>query len=446
MGIFSDLPHSTVYFSNLLGTKIFNQHGFLLGEFSDIFVDYENIYPEVLAIQLKKNNKNFYIVWDDIKEFSYKKIVLNEMAEVRHGEVFPRVKSEKEVKKLLSGHYQGETLDYPSLGKTILDRQVVDVSGKKVVRVNDIYFIRVGSHLRITHVAVGFTSMIRRLGYEPFFNFLKKYLPVLKRLVNKEVVINWKFVHAVPGKNIQKNVKLNTSDVYIEQLHPADLADILEDLDSFGRKHIFSQLDPEMKAKTLSEVEEEIQNSLIDDSNPQEIAEIIENMGPDEAADLLHDIDQTKQTEIISKIEDDEHQEEIQELLTYKEDTAGGIMSTESLEVKSNFTKDQIIKQIQENHEDLETVYDIYVTDEKDRLIGTCSLRQLIINRENIEVKDIMETTDMKYMYPDDSWEDVAEFMSKYNLINVPIVEEKDLELLGVVSVDDILPWTLDDN
>ena len=446
MGIFSDLVHSTVYFSNLLGTKIYNQHGFYLGGFNDVFVDYENIYPEVIAIQLKKNNKNFYIVWDDIEKFSYKKIVLKEMADIRQGEVFPRVKSEKEVKKLLSGHYQGETLDYPSLGKTILDRQVVDVSGKKVVRVNDICFIRVGAHLRITHVAVGLTSMIRRLGYEPFFRKMQKVIPQMERFTGNEIVINWKFVHAVPGKNIGKNVKLNTSDSSIEKLHPADLADILEELDSFGRKHIFDQLDTEMKAKTLSEVEDEFQTSLIDEANPDEIAEIIDNMGPDEAADLLHELDETKQTEIISRIEDDEHQEEIQELLSYKEDTAGGIMSTECLQVRSEFTKEQIIELIQNNDEDLETIYDIYVTDDKDILIGTCSLRQLLVQKANITVGDIMETIDMKFLGPDDSWEDVAEFMSKYNLINVPIVTTKDKELLGVVSVDDILPWVLDEN
>ncbi|MDC0255257.1 divalent metal cation transporter [Bacteriovoracales bacterium] len=137
------------------------------------------------------------------------------------------------------------------MGKVILDKQIVDTFGKKVVRVNDLQFIKSGPHLRITHVAIG----IRRLGFENLVDFFIKKINKNSKFLNRETLINWKYVHAVPDKNLQSHIKLNLSNDQLNDIHPADMADILEDLDVHGRKEIFNHLGTQTAAQTLSEIE-----------------------------------------------------------------------------------------------------------------------------------------------------------------------------------------------
>lgn len=426
-----------------MGVKIYNENGQKIGAFSDFFVEYEHIYPLVLAIQYQYKNQYYYVEWDSIKYLSYKKIVVFQDSTIRKGPFYPKVFNKKVLNGMLSHKYENTTVDYPSIGKLILDRQIVDVSGKKVVRVNDINLIKVGKYLRVTHAGVGFRSMIRRLGFESPIDTLIRSIRPKSPYLNSDVLISWKYVHAIPDKSIQKNVKLNVrTDAELQGLHPADLADILEDLDNYGRKQIFEKLDPETAAATLSEIEEDLQVDLIKTEPPEHVAEIIENMGTDEAADLLNDLSETEANDIISKIKDDETQEEIQELLEYEEDSAGGLMSTEVFFVRPDMRKSEILGHIQENYEEFESIYDIYIVDQDRKLIGACSLKDLLIQIEDAPISDIMIKDDIKFLNPDMHWRETAQYMSKYNLINVPITDENK-KLLGIVSIDDILPLTL---
>jgi len=158
----------------------------------------------------------------------------------------------------------------------------------------------------------------------------------------------------------------------------------------------------------------------------------------------LGELEDDQVTEIISKIKDAETQEEIQELLEYDEDSAGGLMSTEVFEISDKLKKSDVLQIIQETFEDLENIYDVYIIDNHSKLIGTTPLAKILIQKEDVAVSEIMNSTDLKYLYADSHWKEVAQYMSKYNLINVPIVD-KQLVLLGIVSVDDILPWLLDE-
>lgn len=444
MGIFKNFPNITVNFSNALGATLYSESGKRLGKLKDFFVDYEEVYPLVIAIQFVRNNQYFYIDWDDIKEFSYKRITIKEGAFEGRSRTYPKTPKNKVITSLLANQFAGKAEEYPPLGKIVLDKQIVDTAGKKVVRVNDIQLIKAGKFLRVTHASIGLRSMLRRLGYErPVDKLVKTFKPHAKYL-KSEVLINWKYVHAIPSRNIQSSVKLNLSNEDIKGLHPADLADILEDLDAHGRDLIFKNLDPKTAAETLSELEEDVQTTLMKKETAEKAAKIIENMDTDDAADILHDLGEAKANAIIDKIEDEETKEEVQELLEYDEDTAGGLMSTEVFDVKEHLKKSDILEFITKEHEDLETIYDLYVTDDSNRLIGTCSLRDLLIHKEDVIISDIMNEDDMKTLPPDTSWKDVASFMSKYNLINVPIID-KEKELLGIVSVDDLLPWLLDE-
>jgi len=444
MSIFKYLPKSVVYLSRLIGVRVFNAEGLYLGEFQDIFVDYENIYPEVIAILIKNRGQFFFTEWDCIESLSYKRIVIKPATVIRHGTTFPKVKQKKVLTSLMAGQFTGDTVDYPPLGKVILDKQIVDISGRKVVRVNDIQLIRVGTILRVTHAAVGIRSLLRRIGYEGILEKLSKYIPIIKRVLLREGLINWKYVHAIPDQSIHKDVRLNLSNTELEEIHPADLADILEHLDARGREQIFKELDPETAAEVLSEVEPEIQSQIMESSDPNTMAEIIEHMSPDEAADLLSELSDSDADEIISNMKDDEAQEDIQDLLEYEEDTAGGLMTTDYFEIAPYATCKDALAKLKEDLENISTVHDIFVVNSAYKLEGICSVYDVMINSEGLRIADLMERDNVFKLSPETHWKEVANLMSKYNLINVPIVDEEDV-LLGVVTVDDILPWLLDD-
>lgn len=444
MALFENLMDSILYLSRLQGTPILSEEQTQIGKLQDIFVDYEEMYPTVLAIQYRHKNQYFYIEWDDIKRFSYKNIIIKNEARLRTGRTYPRVKKRAVLTSLLATQFTGDTIDYPPLGKVVLDKQIVDISGKKVVRVNDINLLRVGRKLRVTHAGIGFRSLARRLGYESIIDLITKIIKPYRSHFLREALINWKHVHAIPDKNIQKDVKLNMSNNELEALHPADLADILEDLDPHARRQIFSYLDAETAAEVLPEVEPDMQASFLQSEDPEKAANIIELMGTDEAADLLADLSEKEADEIISKIDDDEIQEEINELLEYEEDTAGGLMTTEVFQINGEMTGNEIIEYFKNNHEDIESVYDIYIVDEDEKLQGTCSIRQLLINNLNIKIKEIMEVDDIKSLSPNTKWKNIASFMSKYDLATVPILDDNN-ELLGIVCIDDVIPWLLDE-
>jgi magnesium transporter len=436
---FKDLKQITLHFSDTQGMPVFNDQGAKIGKLQDFFIDYEEIYPSVLAIQFKRSGSLFYVNWEDITYFSLKKIIVKKEAFPRRSRTFPKVLNKKTVTSLLANQFIGPTVEYPPLGQIVLDKQIVDTHGKKVVRVNDIQLVRTGKDLRVTHAEVGIRSFVRRLSLEKPIDHLIKIVNPKSKYLSNDSSINWKFVHAIPNRNVQKSVRLNLTNEDLRDLHPADIADILEDLDSHGREMIFSNLDPELAADTLSEIDdEELQVSLLQNENPEKVAEIIENMDTDDAADLLNELDDAKADAIISNIDDIETQEEIQELLEHDEDSAGGLMTSEIFEVEEHLKKSEVLNLIQEKHDEIASFYDIYIVDQNRKLIGTLNIQELLIQKEDLTVRDLMNDNDIKSIDASTHWKDVAEFMNKYNLITVPIVSE-DNELLGMVSVDDIL-------
>ena len=441
MSIFQKLPQVTVDFSTTIGIPIFNNEGNKLGTLSDVYVDFEESYPEIFAIQVKKRKKLFSIYWQDIKTFSKQKIIVKESTKLNEGILCKKIIKPKI--NLLKETYQKENRNYPSLGKVILDKQIVDTSGKKVVRVNDIQFIKSGPFLRVTNVAVGLRSIIRRLGFEPLVDSIIKFFNKNSKYLNKESLINWKFVHTIPNKNAQQDVKLNLTNDQLNEIHPADLADILEDLDSFGRNEIFNNLGTHLAAETLSEIEPDYQAQLIKQKPPKKIAEIIENLGTDEAVDILKELEEEKVDEIISNLDDNEFQVDIHELLEYKPNVAGGLMTTEMFTVSPQNTKSQIIEKIKKNHEEYDTIYDIFIIDNKESLLGTCTLKDLLTQSDDDKIFSFMKKKDESMTFrPQTHWKEIAQHMSKYNMNNVPITNDKG-HLLGLVTVDDILPWLL---
>lgn len=446
MGIFKNHTRPIVYFSKCVGNKVLRFGSKeVLGKLKDFFVEFEEVYPTVLAIQIQTAKNEFcYVEWDDIFEFNENNIVLLKSATIHQSKTYLRETFPRVVTNILAGQIKKEGQRYPPIGRVVLDRQIVDTSGKKVVRVNDINLLKIAGKLKVTHAGVGLRSLIRRLEYDVIFDFFLRPFGKEGHKISSESLISWKFVHAIPDQNTYENLKLGLHNEELKKIHPADLADILEDLDAYSREQLFSNLDPELAAETLSEMDEDFQALMLRNETPENIAQIIEKMGTDEAADLLNDLEDDMVQDVIQSFQDEEAMEEIQELLKYDEDTAGGLMSTEVLQLGPNTTKTELLKYIQKEYEDLENIYDVYIVDEQERLLGTCSLNKILITNQDLKLKDMMNSHDIKSLSPETKWKEVARYMSKYNLVNVPVIDDHNI-LLGIISVDDILPWLLDE-
>ncbi len=443
MNIFSNFSDIIIYFSNIIGIPILNKHNIIIGRVKDIFVNYEEIYPTILAIKYKKNNDEFYVQWEDIELFSYKKIIISDNAYINKNKTYPKIITESMAQNIITGEVKGETIEYPSIGNLILDRQIVDTYGKKVVRVNDIQMIRVGDNIRVTHVAVGIRSMIRRLSLEKIIDNIVKIINKKSTYLTKEKLINWKYVNTIPNPTIDSAIKLNLSNENIQGIHPADLADILEDLDSYGREIIFSNMDPKMAAEILPEVNNNVKLTLLNNVKLSDMATIIENMDSDDATDILNEVDAKQREEIIKNIQDIEIKEEISELLEYEEDTAGGLMRKEMIVIFPEYKKSNIIEIIKDQYNEFEHINYIYITDKNNKLLGVCPIHKLLIQDDNTIIGNIMDKDDLKTLNPEATWKEIASYMSKYNLINVPIIDKKQI-LLGIISIDDVLPWIIE--
>jgi Mg/Co/Ni transporter MgtE len=222
-------------------------------------------------------------------------------------------------------------------------------------------------------------------------------------------------------------------------MHPADLADIMEDLmqvNSGAIDYIFSTLDPEVAADTMQEIDEDMQAPVLESIEPERAADILEDMDPDEAADVLGDLSAARAADLLSRMDHDEA-EDVRELLAYPEDSTGGIMTTAYIAIQADLTAEQTLLRLRELAPDAEDIYYLYVTEPDETLVGVISLRDLVVAQPDTHVRDFM-TTPVIQVRSTDSLEDVAAVLAKYNLLGLPVTDA-DGKMLGKVTVDDAL-------
>jgi Mg/Co/Ni transporter MgtE len=223
-------------------------------------------------------------------------------------------------------------------------------------------------------------------------------------------------------------------------MHPADLAEIISEVSQKERTAIFGSLDVETAAEALHELEAGLQADIIDDMSKERASDILERMPPDEAADVLGDLPEAKAQELINLMEKEEA-EDVQELLEHEDDTAGGLMTTEYLAFPPDMTVEEAVKELRLEAPDVETVYYLYIVDAGEKIIGVLSLKNLILAMPQTLLGDIM-VTPAKTLPLDAGRQDVAEFVSKYNLLAAPVVDD-DMVMRGIVTVDDVLDFLL---
>jgi Mg2+ transporter MgtE len=238
-------------------------------------------------------------------------------------------------------------------------------------------------------------------------------------------------------------LRLRISGKRIAKLHPADIADIVEELGAKERHAVFASLDEEIAADTLEEMQLEDQVSVIEHMDVERASEILEEMPPDEVADILADLPEERARELLIRMEHEEA-EDVQELLAYADDTAGGLMTTEFVAVSDQLTAQQCIAELRRLEPDAESIYYVYVIDRDEHLEGVLSLRDLIVARPRTPIREIMIRNVFSVSLAA-SAQEVAAVLSKYNLLAVPVVDEEH-RLRGIITVDDALDVVLPDS
>jgi magnesium transporter len=299
-----------------------------------------------------------------------------------------------------------------------------------VVRVNDLQLQESGGEVLLVGVDIGARGLLRRIGVEQLGRRVR-------RLVGADFpqrIVSWDAVD--PVQSDERSVRLRISHQKLSKMHPADIAEIVSQLGGRDRAAIFESLDDETAAETLEESSDEVQAQILARLTDERAADILEEMSPDEAADLLADLPVERRAQLIAAMEADEA-EDVEELLHYEEDTAGGLMTTEFVAIPVSLTAAQTIDRLRELEPNAESIYYVYVVDEDEKLLGVLSLRDLIVAKPDTRIADIMIKRVVAVPL-DARPEDVAAVIAKYNLLAVPVVDDDD-RIQGIVTIDDAM-------
>lgn len=399
-----------LFVSEILKKPVLDPKGEEIGRVKDLVIVKGEPLPRVSSLIIDKKKRLFNLPWNDLNIFNKRIISTKIYSEA----LKPYEFSEKDL----------------MIVRDILDKQIVDANGAKVVRVNDVKLEGLDTEAVLIAVDIGMRGIMRRLGVErggeDLMRLFKKRLPYN--------LISWNYIQPLEPK--LTTISLTVPRQMVSELHPADLAEIISQVSHKEGATFFKGLDVETAAEALSELQPDVQAAIITGMETEKAADIIEEMPPDEAADVLSDLPMDKAKEILESIEKEEA-EDIQELLSHEEDTAGGLMTNEFIAYLPDTTVKEAIQKFKKDAEEVETVYYIYVIDTDGKLIGVVSLKDLLLADLNAKLSDIMATK-LKTISPEADEMEVAEIASKYNLLAIPVIDNEGF-ILGIVTIDDII-------
>lgn len=403
------------YLSNMLGRPVYDSTGEKLGTVSDLAISTGEVFPRITSLAFKGPGRTpFMISWRKyVEDFTEDEVRLNtESYNIRFSYLQPT-----------------EVL----LARDLLDQQIVDTQGLKIVRVNDLKLSPSGSQLRLLGAEVGVRGILR--GLHPL---LEKAVVSGAKLLNRKIeekIIAWNYMDLL-DRDLSK-VKLSVTHKRLDELHPADVADILEQLDPKQRAEVFNHLDDARSAEVIAELEDEFQAETLDDMEDSEVSGLLGQMDPDDAADIIRDLPYEK-AETLLRLMGVEDAAEIRRLLGYRENTAGGMMTTRFVALSEDDTVGEAIETLRHLDEDFPTVHYVYVLEEdSEKLVGVMSMRTLVLAHNDTRLGDVMYT-DIISVPPDEDEEEVASDISKYDLVALPVVDEGG-HMLGLITVDDAL-------
>jgi magnesium transporter len=400
----------------LLGTLITNQQGRVQGRLKDVAVATGPSAGKVAGLLLKTHDGPRLVAVKDVLQTPAGTLELREDA------VLQPLRGDENL--LL-------------LQQDVMDRQIIDVHGRKVVRVNDVdlqWFAQNGhEELRVSEVAVGLRGAVRRLlkGVMPrhsLENFAMRF---------RASIIPWEFVDLIEVDPARR-VKLKIEHARLAHMHPSDLADILEDLPQQERDAIFVSLDEEVAAEALEEVDPRLQKSLLESLDSGRVADIVEEMDPGAAADLLAELSDERSEAILGEMNPEERHD-VEELLEFRENSAAGRMTTDFVQVSSSVSVGDAVRAIREFDGDAEAVTDIFLTGHDDVLEGVVPLSRLILALGETRVAVLAEPRVIS-CHAEAHQDEVAELFDKYNLHALPVVDSAN-RLVGVVQADHVIAF-----
>ena len=319
------------------------------------------------------------------------------------------------------------------LKQNVLDRQIVDINGKKIVRVNDIKMTMIHRDTFVVAVDVGLEGLLRRLSFA-------KPLTLLMKRFKKEIpskFILWNDIEAVDfASTTYSGIKLSKTYEKLSRLNPSDLADIIEDLNKNAQMAVFKSLDDEQAADVMEELEPEAQVHVIKNLSTEDAADLLEIMPADEVADILDELDEDKAEELLQEMQTIAS-DEVRELMEYDNNTVGSIMSTDYISFNEKWSVDQAIQELRRLKPESSWAYYLYILDDQEKLLATVSLRDLVVSEPATRLDEIMNT-DVIFVNDEDNIKTMTEIISKYNLLCVPVTD-KEGHMLGVVVIEDVV-------
>ncbi len=406
-----------IYLSQLLNQKVWDGFGHVVGKLDDIMVNStEKSMPPIAALVLKN-------AVDGKKMIDAQSIA----------SLWPSIVLKTDINKAIPYTPKGHEL---LLKQRVLDEQIVDLEGRRLVRVNDLQIARKDELFYLTGVDASTVGLLRRLG-------LEKAGKRIAKLFHKDLkthVIPWELVASVEHDD---PLRLSVSQTRFVQMPPAHIAAILDDLDSHTSKALLQGFTNEDLADTLEESSPEVQQAILSHLHPERAADVLEEMDPDEAADILADMDDQVSEQLLTLMEDEEA-EEVRSLLGYPEDSSGGIMTTEFTWVPEHFTVGEALQFLRSSEDALEDefMYYVYILDENQKLKGVVTLRDLVTSPLDQPLSKWIDDSIVR-VYPLTPQEDAAYLIAKYDLMAIPVVEPETERMLGIVTVDDALDTVL---
>ena len=397
------------YISELLNNKITDSSDLAVGKLKDILISPKegSFAPlEFLEISVGKNEVRF-VPYESVGNFTSSEISLKTL--------FNKISLEK----LPSGNA------YVYLKREVLDRQIVDVAGTRVVRVNDLRIGNFENKMCVLGIDASFRGLLRRFGVQG--SFLPKRFDAS--------LIDWRQAKLLEGS---APLQLNTAAEQLSRLHPADLANLVEDLDVKYASNLLASLDSGRAAKVLEEVDPRLQTILVKYLGPEKAGKILGQMSSDEFADLVKTFSSVEAGQFMSQVSGKRAQN-VQKLLAYEDNTAGGLMTLDFFSVRPEWTVEQATDELRKISPNIRSVVHVYVTDENGKFFGAVSLRRLLLAGKDEQMKNLAKDfPSYSTLKPNDRIQKVIRLMTKYNLYTGAVLD-KEKKLVGVVTIDDVM-------
>ena len=410
---------TTFYLSQILGRAFTSSQGEIIGKIKDFLIDTTIMpgmeagprRPRVVAVRIKsgKQLNNYDFSSFEIKKFKGKIRIICYEVNMLNPENYP---------------------NSLWLAENILDKQIVDINGHKLVRVNDVRLVMIPSGTFVLAVDVGAEGLLRRLGID---RPIQSALGSMKKSIPTKM-INWDDIETVDFGN--SSIKLSKASSKLSTLHASDLADIIEELDKASRTFLFASLDDEKAADVLEELEPHAQIHIVESLPIEKVADVLEKMPADEVADLLDVIEEDRAEKLLEEMEH-ESSAEVRELLEYTDKVVGSIMTTDFFTFHEEILVGDAIGEIRKNRPEPSNIYSIFVVDRHEKLIASISLMELIIEDPVLPLGKIMKRKPVS-VFDYDKVDILADLFSDYNLLAIPVTNDE-MVMEGVVVVEDIV-------